>query len=342
MMEKPDTLESLPIAVIGAGPVGLAAAAHLAERGLPFRLFEAGNSAAANVLSWGHVRIFSPWQYNIDPAARRLLSDIGWQEPLVDELPTGSELFEKYLLPLSEHPKIQPFIHYRARVLSVSRKNIDRMTNRNREAVPFVVRVQSETISQEHEFRAVIDASGTWQNPNPILSDGTWTSVETTSSDAITYGIVNVADVPDRYKNKEVLVIGSGHSAINSILDLESLKQQFPETEIHWVMRKDTLSEVYGGGESDALEARGALGTKIKSLIDTDRVSVYTPFRIQEVRRENGKFTLIGSQFDQLRSLAGIDEIIVNSGARPDFSFLRELRVEFDSTVESVPALANF
>lgn len=37
----------LPIAVIGAGPVGLAAASHLIERGLPVRLYEAGETAAA-------------------------------------------------------------------------------------------------------------------------------------------------------------------------------------------------------------------------------------------------------------------------------------------------------
>ncbi|WP_435867134.1 FAD-dependent oxidoreductase [Streptosporangium canum] len=61
----------LPVALIGAGPIGLAAAAHLVERGLPFILFEAGAEAGTSVRQWGHVHLFSPWRYNTDAAARR-------------------------------------------------------------------------------------------------------------------------------------------------------------------------------------------------------------------------------------------------------------------------------
>ena len=64
---------SLPVAIIGAGPVGLAAAAHLEVRGIPFILFEAGPKVASNIHSWKHVKVFSPWKYNIDKAARQLL-----------------------------------------------------------------------------------------------------------------------------------------------------------------------------------------------------------------------------------------------------------------------------
>lgn len=38
-------LEGLPVAVIGAGPVGLAAAAQLSERGIDFVVYEAGTTA---------------------------------------------------------------------------------------------------------------------------------------------------------------------------------------------------------------------------------------------------------------------------------------------------------
>ncbi|MEY8745778.1 hypothetical protein AB9M62_41810 [Bacillales bacterium AN1005] len=40
----------------------------------------------------GHVRLFSPWQYNVDKAAERLLTKNGWIVPSPDELPTGHEL----------------------------------------------------------------------------------------------------------------------------------------------------------------------------------------------------------------------------------------------------------
>lgn len=57
------------VVVIAAGPVGLAAAAHLAERGLPFQVLEGGQTAGAAVARWGHVRLFSPWRYQVDAAA---------------------------------------------------------------------------------------------------------------------------------------------------------------------------------------------------------------------------------------------------------------------------------
>ncbi len=43
-----------PVVVIGAGPVGLAAAVHLASRGLDFLVVEAGDTVAASVACWSH------------------------------------------------------------------------------------------------------------------------------------------------------------------------------------------------------------------------------------------------------------------------------------------------
>ena len=39
-------------------------------------------------------------------------------------------------------------------------------------------------------------------------------------------------------------------------------------------------------------------------------------------------------------TLTGVNEIIANTGARPDTSVSREVRVAFDPVLESVPALA--
>ena len=99
--------DTLPIAVIGAGPVGLAAAAHLIQRGLPVKVYEAGETVAANVRDWGHVRLFSPWEYNTDTAARALLQAHGWQEPPGKAMPTGADLYEAYLKPLPRRPRWQ-------------------------------------------------------------------------------------------------------------------------------------------------------------------------------------------------------------------------------------------
>ena len=98
----------LPIAVIGAGPIGLAAAAHLASRGQPFVVLEAGQSVGAHVSAWSHVQVFSPWRYNVDPVAGAMLMAAGWKEPDRDVLPTGGELVAEYLRPLGELPQIAP------------------------------------------------------------------------------------------------------------------------------------------------------------------------------------------------------------------------------------------
>src|SRR5688500_20408093 len=100
--------EALPVAVIGAGPVGLAAAAHIIQRGLPVKVYEAGANVAANVRDWGHVRLFSPWEHNADTAARALLNAHGWQEPPNDTMPTGADLYAAYLKPLAERPERAP------------------------------------------------------------------------------------------------------------------------------------------------------------------------------------------------------------------------------------------
>ncbi|MES2680635.1 MAG: NAD(P)-binding domain-containing protein [Bacteroidota bacterium] len=334
--------KKLPIAIIGGGPVGMAAAAHLVKRDEDFILLESGEQAGANVLNWGHVRIFSPWRYNIDKAAEELLVASGWQSPDKEGLPTGEELFKFYLKPLSEHPKIKPKLLTNTKVISIGRKGTDKMKSSGRDSLPFVLQVVQNNTNTLIEARAVIDASGTWQNNNPLGSGGIFAFGELNNSDRITYGIPDVLGAfKERYKNKSVLVVGGGHSAINSILELHKLQELYPDTQIHWILRKKNIKEIYGGQENDALPARGALGIKIEQLINDNRLSVYTPFQVHEILLGGDKLTITGLQHDVKKALGGIDEIISNTGTRPDLSFLREVRVDFDSTVESVPALAD-
>ena len=338
-----NNLTSLPVAVIGAGPVGLAAASHLTKRNIPFLLFEAGDSVASNILEWQHVKVFSPWRYNIDKAARELLELSGWNAPPDEVLPTGKEIYEVYLKPLSNLHSIKPFVHMQSKVLSVGRKNMDKMKSWGREEWPFVLQVHHKNEGVRfYEAQAIIDASGTWNNPNPIGSGGVFAVGEIEHRNRIVYGIPDVLGVfRSRYANKSVAVVGGGHSAINTILELNHLKDEFPETTINWILRKKNIRNVYGGQEKDALEARGVLGIKIEQLINDDRVNVFTPFQIQEIRQHEGQLALIGYQNDHLFALPGIDEIIGNTGSRPDFSFLREVRLSVDSSLESSTAIAE-
>lgn len=335
--------ESLPVAIVGGGPAGLAAAAHLAVRHVPFILFESGESVASNILSWQHVRVFSPWRYNIDKAAKELLSASGWTGPDENALPTGKELYEHYFRPLSNLPGLKPFIQTKSKVMAIGRKNMDKMKSWGREEWPFVIQVHHKNEGVRfYEASAVIDASGTWNNPNPVGAGGVFAVGELENSDNIIYGIPDVmGSLKDRYKNKNIAVVGGGHSAINTIIELDKLKDEYPHTTIHWILRKKNITNVYGGQEKDALAARGALGIKIEQLVNDDRVNVYTPFQVQEIRKNNNQLVLVGHQHDKQMALPGIDEIISNTGSRPDFSFLREIRLSVDSALESSVAIAE-
>jgi thioredoxin reductase len=336
------TNNNLPVAVIGAGPVGMAAIAHLANRNTPFILFEAGASVGSSILSWEQIRVFSPWKYNIDKVAKEMLLKTDWTEPNEEDTHTGGELVDLYLKPLSELAQFKDFIHTNSKVISIGKKDLDKMKTANRENVPFVIQVQQDEQILTFEAKAIIDSTGTWLTPNPIGSGGNYASGELENASTIFYGIPDVLHKHKmRFANKKVAVIGGGHSAINTILELEKIKDEFPETTINWILRKQNMTKVYGGKEDDALAARGALGIKIESLVNAERINVYTPFQIQEIRKTDGQMTLIGQQNDKRAAIPAIDEIIANTGSRPDFSFERELRLNISNTLESVEALTE-
>lgn len=342
-MKMINTENNLPVAIIGGGPVGLAAAAHLTKRSIPFQLFEAGNTVGANFLTWQHVRVFSPWKYNIDKAAEELLLQTGWLSPNKEALPTGGELARDYFEPLASHPAIKKGIHLNTKVISVGRKGMDKMKTWGREKLPFSIQVEEHGKIHYYEAKAVIDASGTWNQPNPIGSGGVSAAGEEAIKNQIYYGIPNVKkESLDRYKNKNVVVVGGGHSAINVLLDLADVQENYPDTRLNWILRKDTIELVYGGKEDDALEARGALGIRIEKLVNRGRLNVYTPFRILKLEKDQqNKIAIHGKLREEDVSIDQVDEIISNTGSRPNLDMIREVRIDLDSSLESVFDLAE-
>jgi thioredoxin reductase len=328
--------KTLPVAVIGAGPVGLAAVAHLIERGETPIVFEAGNAIGANVLDWGHVRMFSPWEFTVDRASVRLLESNGWKMPPLNDLPTGRDLVERYLVPFSQLPEVREYIHLNARVAAVSRRNIDKMKDNGREDAPFILHVvYGDGNEALVEARAVIDASGTWHKPNPLGSGGLPAVGEKRQAQHIFYGIPDVLNQQrERYSNKRVMIVGSGHSAINALLELAQLKQDASQTEIFWAMRGTNLKRVYGGDTDDALPARGRLGSRIRAHVDAGNIQIVSPFRVREVVAAEQGLNIIGETPDGLETVQ-VDEIIATTGARPDLDMLRELRLELDPALES-------
>jgi cation diffusion facilitator CzcD-associated flavoprotein CzcO len=131
-------IENLPVAIIGGGPVGLAAAAHLLDRGLRVKLYEAGPEVGANIRDWGHIRVFTPWRYCVDEVAAEMLARSGWRKPAPDYLPTGAEIVRDYLEPLAALPPMAAIIETGAKVSAITRQGIDKVVSRGREARPFV------------------------------------------------------------------------------------------------------------------------------------------------------------------------------------------------------------
>lgn len=335
-------IQQLPIAIIGGGPVGLAAAAHLAVRKQPFILFEKGNQVSNSLHQWRHIRMFSPWEYNVDKAAEQLLLAHGWTFPPKKELPTGGDLIRYYLEPLASLPEIKPYIRTKSKVISIGRQYIDKMKTTGREQVPFEIQYEQDGTIHHNLARAVIDATGTWDHPNPIGAGGNHAIGEAELHDFIYYGIPDVSGIHrSRYLGKKVAVVGSGHSAINSILELERLNADLQGVQIVWILRKQNITDAYGGGESDALPARGELGLKLKRLVDTGKLTVYAPFRLHEIRQDQGKLSLIGTWNEESHVVIHIDEIIANTGFRPGFDFLQEVRYHVDPALDCVPDLAE-
>ncbi len=329
----------LPVAIIGAGPVGLAAAAHLVAGGDTPVIFEAGDRIASAMHAWSHIQVFSPWKYNIDPVAQALLSEHGdWVAPDGEAYPTGGEIIAQYLTPLASLPAIAPHIHLNTRVLSVTRQGHDKMKTAGRDEMPFALQVEHADGSEEVILaRAVIDASGTWSSPNPLGTNGVPAPGERRLQDRISYGMPDVrATARARFANKRILVVGSGHSAFNALNDLVALKQEEPQTEIFWAIRRAAPGQMFGGGENDQLEARGELGRSVEQLVANDTIHTVMGFRTSRLGFSDDGVIVSSDE----QSLPPVDEIIATTGFRPNLEMLRELRLDIDPVVESPTTLA--
>jgi hypothetical protein len=330
----------LPVAIVGAGPVGLAAAAHMVSRGLTPIVFERGETVGSTLLEWGHVRVFSPWRYNIDAAARSLLEQSGWRGPDDAALATGSEIVRDYLAPLAALPQIAPHLKLGAAVTAITRRGHDKVSNEGRQESAFVVRYQDAKGEHRILARAVIDASGTWLRPNPIGVDGLPVPGEREAGGRIAYGIPDVIGVHrSDYAGKRVLVIGGGHSAINVALALMELQDEAPGTEIFWALRRNSVAKLLGGGLNDQLPERGALGLAAKRAIDDGSLNMLAPFSVERIDMTGDGLTIEATLAGKPFNLS-VDRIVVATGFRPDLSFLSEIRVALDPAVEAPPALA--
>jgi thioredoxin reductase len=333
-----------PVVVIGAGPIGLAAAANAVERGLPVLVLEAGPVAGATVAEWSHVRLFSSWSELVDPVARRLLErDGSWAAPEDGAYPTGGEWRKGYLRPLADLIDASPgaSVRYDARVVGVSRAGRDLLVDSGREDDPFAVHVDTSSGRERILARAVVDASGTWTTPNPLGSDGYPALGEREASDRITHGIPDLEDpaVASRYAGRHVVVAGRGASAQGVLVGLAKIAKESPETRVSWLLRRPRVGDAFGGGDNDQLVQRGALGQQARAAAGSGVVTTVTSFRTTVVeRQDDGRLTLVSVDGQRV---SDVDEVVVVTGFRPDLSFLTEVRLDLDPALGAARVLAD-
>ncbi len=340
-----------PVVIVGAGPIGLAAAANAAERGMGFVVLEAGADAGATVGEWAHVRLFSAWSELADPAARRLLDAAGaWTAPDDEAFPTGAEWRSTYLQPLADLLDALPngSVRYGARVLGVGRAGRDLMVDSGRDSDPFAIHVDGLGGRERMLASAVIDASGTWTQPNPLGADGYPAPGETENADRIIYGIPDFNDpaVAARYTGKHVAVAGKGASAQGVLVGLAKVARSGPDgstsgaaTRVSWLLRRPSVGDAFGGGDNDQLEQRGKLGQDAKAAAASGLVTDVTQFRTESVTtQDDGRLTITSVNGQQVTD---VDEVIVVTGFRPDFTFLTEVRLDLDPALGAVAVLAD-
>ncbi|MGW1780260.1 NAD(P)-binding domain-containing protein [Streptomyces sp. NPDC002143] len=345
-MNAPD-LTGLPVVVVGAGPAGLAAAAHLVDEGLEPLVLEAGPVAGAAVREWSHVKLFSTWGEVVDPAAEKLLAPTGWTRPDPATYPSGGDWADRYLEPLAA--ALGGRVRFGATVTGVSRSGRDRIVDADRETQPFVVHVEYADGREERIFaRAVIDASGTWNTPSPAGADGLPALGEKAAADRITYQVPDLKDpaVRARHAGRRTAVVGSGASAFTALAYLADLAKadDGKGTKAVWVLRRGISGSTFGGGSADQLPARGALGLAAKAAVDDGYADAVTGFRteaieaIEAIERDgSGRLVLVA---EDGRRLEPVDEVIVLTGFRPDLSFLSEVRLDLDERLQAPAALA--
>ncbi|MBD9733839.1 NAD(P)-binding domain-containing protein [Streptomyces sp. H28] len=340
-MNAPAATAELPVVVIGAGPAGLAAAAHLIDQGIEPLVLEAGPTAGTAVRDWSHVRLFSTWGEIVDPAAVKLLAPTGWTRPDPATYPSGGDWADLYLQPLAD--VLGDRVRYAATVTGVSRTGRDRIVDAGRATQPFVVHITHAGGREERLLaRAVIDASGTWATPSPAGGSGLPALGERAAADRITYRVPDLKDpaVRARYAGRRTAVIGSGASAFTALAHLADLatSDDGAGTKAVWILRRGISGSTFGGGGTDQLPARGALGLAAKAAVDAGHAHAVTGFRTEAIERDtDGRLILAG---EDGRRLDPVDEAIVLTGFRPDLSFLNELRLGLDERLQAPLALA--
>jgi hypothetical protein len=299
--------------------------------GFDVHVFERGE-VGAHALAWGHVRMFTPWRMNVGPASARLLSRQSWSAPDPDARPSGAELAERVLAPLAAAPELKPRVHAHTQVAHVSRHGVRKTDAAARTDHPFRLLVRDaggrENFLHAH---ALIDASGVYGQPQWAGTGGIPARGETYLAPQMSYHPDDVLGLRrERYAGRTTLVLGGGASAITTVVGLEQLARETPNTRVTWVTRR-TEPGFAGEVANDPLPARAALYAEGRRLQagGSPHVKWWGGGECEGLEY-NSATHRYRAQFaaQNAARMEDADQVIVNAGLGPDTSLYRELRVD--------------
>ncbi len=325
------------IAVLGAGPIGLEAALYARYLGYEVALYEQ-RTVAQNVLNWGHVRMFTPWELNISSLGlAAILAQFGreFRPPKLEEHPTGAEWAERYLHLLAGTDLLGDSLRERHRILAVSREHFLK-----HEAPGSPVRNESQfrllMIDDKGRERVehaeyVLDCTGVYGQPNSVGAGGIPALGESVFEDYIDYHIPDCLG-RDRahFAGRHTLVVGSGYSAATVVCALAELATAEPGTRITWLTRR--IPEAGAGPiariEGDRLPARSGLAERANQVAAEGKlVEHLAGLRVHAVNRRDDRFVLDLADDDDEHREFTCDILVAHCGFHADDSLHRQLQI---------------
>lgn len=321
------------IAILGAGPIGLEAALYARFLGYEVVIFEAGE-VADSVRRWGHVRMFTPFGMNRSPLGLAAIQaqDESYHPPDEDELLTGNEWADRYLLPLSQTDLLADCLRLQTTVLKIGKAEMlkgDLPGQADRGDFDFRLLVRSSSGEERIETAdAVIDASGVFGHANYMGHGGLPAVGEIALHEQIEARLPDISGKHrETYAGKHTLLSGAGYSAATNLVALAQLAREAPGTRITWITRREASAAAGGPIDSiagDRLPQRAEVARQANALVaDPTSGVTYWPATAVEKIEPGFTVTLSGAHAGTVEC----DRIIANVGYRPDHSLYEELQV---------------
>ncbi len=350
--------------VVGGGPVGLEVALRASADGFDVTVLEKYRVGDA-VRSWGHVRLFTPFEMNSSCQGRAAVA-AGRDLPRDDAILTGEDYVRRYLEPLAEFVRPHVSVLDQHEVVAVSRSTCsksDLIGQKDRGATSFrilcrihadvpvrdntagpVVQTPDSVPEQsggvaecERLFEAdvLVDCTGFISRHRFIGAGGIPCPGESTVLTDADYRIPDIAgNERDRFAGSHTLVVGSGYSAATSVCLLAELQKSVPATRVTWITRGNRsapLSLV----EDDVLTQRSILtATANRLALQTDSCVEWLAGPM--IDRLNRTAARIRAELtwpedctaaQRSRGQVVVDRIVANAGFRPNTDVFRELQI---------------